>query len=236
MTRHLTLLFLVLLGVTLFPQISQAQRFLGSGHFMLGFPQGEFKENVDNIGFGGGFFVGLGIGQAPVVLGLEGNFMIYGRETRREPLSTTIPDVTVDVTTTNNFFAGHAVLRLQAPGGNLRPYVDGLIGFNYLATETTVDDEGRFDDDPVFSSTNFDDAGFSFGAGGGLMVKLVDTETDNGTPFDVLLDLRIRYLIGSEVEYLREGSIRRENGQVDFDTLLSKTDTFLFQVGVAVVF
>jgi hypothetical protein len=63
-------------------------------NFTLAFPQGEFKDNVDRLGYGGSlqflFFdpqPGL-----PVSFGLNLGYLNYGSESRREPFSSTIPD------------------------------------------------------------------------------------------------------------------------------------------------
>ncbi|MEM6335407.1 MAG: outer membrane beta-barrel protein [Bacteroidota bacterium] len=215
---------------------AHAQNFQFGGHLMLGVPQGEFADNLDTQGFGGDLFFGVGLGNAPVVLGIEGGFMIYGSESRRVPFSTTIPDVTVEVTTTNNFVNGLLVLRFQPQVGSFRPYADAVAGINYLSTETQVDDEDGFDDRAVFQSTNFDDLGFAYGVGGGVAFKLFSSTRNDGSPFDFFLDTRVRYLIGSETEYLREGDIERTPTGIRFTPSESKTDVLFFQLGVNVVF
>ena len=52
----------------------------------------------------------------------------------------------------------------------------------------------------------------------------------------VFIDLRIRYMKGGEAEYLKEGSIRRENGKVAYDVEQSKTDLLTFQIGAVLTF
>ena len=47
------------------------------------------------------------------MIGADLAFMIYGSETRQEPFSLTIPDVTVEVETSNNIVLLHALARLQ---------------------------------------------------------------------------------------------------------------------------
>jgi hypothetical protein len=61
-------------------------------------------------------------------------------------------------------------------------------------------------------------------------------DDDNLEIQEVLIDLRLRYLAGSQAEYLKEGSIRREAGRVVYDVRTSKTDLLSVQVGVAVRF
>ena len=220
---------------------TKAQEFDGGINFMLGFPQGGFSQNVDNTGFGIGGYFGVLIPNSPVMFGGDLGFLIYGNESRKEPFSTTIPDVTVDVETSNNIVLGHLFLRLQAPAGPIRPYMDGLFGFNYLFTQTRIENEQGINEE-VASSTNIDDIALSYGIGGGLQIRVYDgTKKMNQSPgkrdiAGVFIDLRIRYMKGGEAEYLKEGSIRRENGKVAYDVEQSKTDLLTFQIGAVLTF
>lgn len=198
----------------------------------LGFPQEEFKENVDNVGYGLSGHFGYQIPNTPVSIGTSIGFLIYGRETRREPLSTTIPDIIVDVETTNNILTGHLLLRVQPSmqSAILRPYLEGLFGFHYLWTETKIQD---WDDDDEIGSKNYDDAAMSYGGGGGVMIRVYEgvKENSDGT-FSVNIDLGFRYLYGGEAEYLKEGDIKRENGVVTFTPSKSTTDLLVTNIGV----
>ena len=95
--RMLILIFLAL-GV---PQI-YAQSWEVNLNFITGFPQNEFGDNVDNVGLGGGGGFGYHLGSNPILVGGEFSFLIYGSETQRVPVIITIPNVTVDVQTSNN--------------------------------------------------------------------------------------------------------------------------------------
>jgi hypothetical protein len=209
---------------------------------MIGVPQNEFADHVNTGGgFGGEFLYAPGAG--PFALGAAFNFLNYGSETRREPFSTTIPDVEVDVTTTNSIILGHLMLRAQAKSGPIQPYVDGLLGFDYLFTETKIEDDDWDDDDyddAIASTTNFDDTAFSYGFGGGCMVRVWqgDINKEEGEPknMQVLVDMRCHYLRGGEAEYLKKGSIRRENNKVHYDVTKSETDLLLVKIGVSVSF
>jgi hypothetical protein len=241
--RPFTTIFTLLSGLLLLQAftslvLAQPITYQAGGHFLVGSPKGEFGRVVGHKGLGGSLFGGVHFGAVPVLLGLEGSFMIYGHETREEPFSLTIPDVRVDVTTTNAYLTSHLLLRLQPGTGFIRPYLDGLVGINHLTTNTSISGDDYYDeyDGGGFSSNHVNDTGFSFGTGGGVMIKLADTLTEEGHPLDVLLDLRIRYLIGGRAEYLREGDIYRDLGVVEFDTYRSKTDAVFFQIGVALSF
>lgn len=213
----------------------------GSIHFVLGVPQGDFRDNVDDLGFGLDFFGGLGFGQSPLVVGLDLGFLVYGREVRNEPFSGTIPDVRVDVETTNNILKSHVVLRIQPPSGTIRPYLDGLFGLKYLFTQTRIENEGFGDQEPIAQSTNFDDVALSYGVGAGIAVELYRPRRTNQdgepNPLDALeLKLGAQYLFGGEADYLREGSIRRQNGNVTFDVTRSRTTLLVPQLGVSLRF
>lgn len=209
----------------------------GSISVLIGIPQGAFRDNVDRPGFGVDVFGGIGVGQAPVVIGLDVGFLVYGRERRSEAFSSTIPDVRVDVETTNNILQSHFVLRLQPPEGAIRPYADGLIGFKYLFTQTQINSERFDDDDPIASSTNFDDFALSYGIGGGVDIDVYRPGPDKETELSaVAIRFGAQYLLGSEAEYLQEGSIRRTNGSLTFDVDRSRTTFLEPYVGVSVHF
>lgn len=216
----------------------------GSVGFIVGVPQGAFRDNVDDLGFGVDVFGGLGFGQSPVVLGLNVGFLIYGREKRKAPFSTTIPDVTVEVTTTNNILKSHLVLRVQPPEGTLRPYLDGLFGLKYLFTQTRVENEGFGQQEAIAQSTNFDDVALSYGLGGGVAIELYrpqPTTPEKKTIEALELRLGAEYLFGSEAEYLREGPIEDINGngrieESELDVQRSRTALLVPQLGVSVRF
>jgi hypothetical protein len=210
----------------------------GGLSFMLGFPQGEFSDNVDNTGYGLSGELAYKPRMWPFSIGGSLAYMIYGQEKRTEPFSYTIPDVFVDVITTNSILSGHILLRAEVPRGPIRPYVDGLLGFNYLFTETKI--EG-YSDEPIAKTTNLDDAVFSYGGGGGILIKIFGDETAlrkarlGRSPL-VFIDLRLRYLLGGEAEYLKEGSIGRVGTTVVYDVIQSKTDLLTFHIGVTAEF
>lgn len=230
-------IIVILVLILVSPNLSAGSyppQFQAGINFLLAFPQDEFNEIVDNAGFGiGGEFL-YSFPLIPLSIGLSGGYIIYGSETREERFSLTIPDVYVDVSTTNNIAQGHFLMRAQPGQGSVRPYMDGLIGFHYLYTRTTVKDQG--DGEDVASSTNFDDFAFSYGGGGGLMISLYRNMREENGLEAVNLDLRLRYLFGSEAEYLKEGSISIENGNVSYNVNKSATDIITFQIGVTLEF
>ncbi len=223
-----SLFFTVVLLIGLLAGCGQAQtRFQAGVHLAAGLLQGEFKQNTGNDGYG---LTGEFLYAPPrsiFSVGVDIGFLIYGMETRHQPLSSEFPDIDVDVTTDNSMVLSHLLLRIQNREGRFRPYVEGVVGLNYLFTQTRIEDADDWNDDwdnDSFSTTNFDDTAFNYGAGGGLQ-WLVHKNT-------VALDLRARYLAGGEARYLKKGSIHREKGKVTYDVKESTTDMVLIQLGV----
>ena len=241
------LLLLVLLAST---AALHAQPHLAHGGVALGVLQGAFADNVGTYGGGGSVGYLYQPAGLPLAFGVEAGFILYGQDTYREALLST---VFVEVETTNSIATGHLVLRAVPPSGTIRPYAEGLFGFHYLFTQSQVrqDDD---DQDTGITDTNFDDAVLSGGGGLGALVRLTRGVSDGGQPYALYLDVRARYLWGGFGDYLGAGDITRDddndgfididenqNGQVDdFEVARaassSRTDLFLPQIGLALRF
>jgi len=213
------------------------QPFQASAYFSLGFPQSEFRNNVDQIGYSGVGFFAYNFRNSPFLVGISLGLLVYGSETRQEPLSLMVPDVMVNVTTTNNIFLCHFLLRVQPQEGMIRPYLDGLIGFNYLYTDTRVKGRNDIGYETIASSNIYNDLALSYGAGSGLMIQLFSKQrSQKSGSFAMYLDMAVRYIKGGKAEYLKEGSIRLENDQVLYDVSRSTTDLFTGYIGVSFSF
>ncbi len=233
----MTLTAFVFIAIGCSSTIAAETNFLGGIHFNSGFPLGEMKDQIDRNAYGIGGQIFFAPSKSPLAIGIELGYMNYGNESRREPFSTTIPDVTVNVETSNNIVQAFLVLRGQMPQGPIQLYGDAIVGLNYLFTETKITDSD-LPGEEVASSTNSDDAAFAYGFGGGIMVPVFTRKLQNedGAPIQVLLDAGVRYVMGNEAEYLKKGSIRRIDGAVIYDPVRSKTDMMRLHVGVMVRF
>lgn len=197
------------------------------GGVALAFPVGEFGNFVD---FGGGLngFAVINLDRAAVLgLRFEGSFMLYGTETVQRPLSLTIPEVAVDVTTQNFIVALGMGPHLSLSRGPVEPYVFGTLGFSYFATESSA--RGAADYAPFASSVNFDDITFAIASGAGLLVNL----SSGRKP--VALDLGVEFFQNGRTRYLREGSLRQSgDGTITFTPIESETDMLVVRFGVSV--
>jgi len=205
-----------------------------------GLPQGEFKDNVENNGFGftGDFLYHLS--GSPLRIGGSLSYVIYGSDTRKEPFSYTIDDVFVDVTTTNSILLGNIIFRIQTKSAPVMPYGEGLFGFSLLTTDTRIENENLGEE--IASSNNLSDITFNYGGGAGLKIRVYQNKnndrrniSDNGIS-SAYIDLNFRYLRGGEAEYLKKGSIRHENGKTIYDKKKSTTDINIITAGVTLSF
>jgi hypothetical protein len=209
---------------------AHAQRIQFGVDFTTVIPTGDFRKNVPNNGYGVGVQWMIGLGQKPLFLGFDAGFATYGSDEHKEPISETIPELRVKVRTNNNITLTHLLLRAQPRTGSVRPFADALVGFKYLSTDTAILNDSN--DEELTSTKNLSDLVFSYGFGGGVQVRLGRV----GRSGDICLDTKVRYLRGSRADYLKEGSIRRENGSVFFDVLSSRTDVVTVSIGVTVRF
>ena len=199
-------------------------------HGIFGVPVGEFSDFVGLTGGLGGEF-SYRFGDTPIRLGGQMTWLQYGRETRLAPLSLTIPDVLVDVTTSGNILASHAIVRVQPFTGRFRPYVEGLLGFGVVFTQTSADlSNDRFSGDS-FSTTNQSAVALSTGGGGGVMIGML---AGQGMRLD--LDVGVRYLYGGEVDYLVRTSRRSAPGVAGLERVRSRTDVVAVLAGIVIDF
>ena len=103
-------LIVAALLVLMSPVLAHGQVNVG-GYFTIALPQGEFDENVENNGYGLTGQALFSVPGSPVAIGASFGGAIYGSETRREPFSLTIPEVTVEVKTHNYILPGHLVMK-----------------------------------------------------------------------------------------------------------------------------
>jgi len=216
-----------------------------TGALTISTPRGEFDDNTDTgFGFTGGYVRSLS-SNGVAGIGLSGSFMGYGSTSRRVPLSTTIPDITVDVETSNNTAFLLGVFEIRVPAG-VQPYLQLVGGGGFFYTTTSLQDTRT--DETILSDTNQSDATWVWGGGGGLRFRVWEAKPDpqedaprpggRTSVSRAYVDIGARYLKGNEVEYLKEGSLVTDDGEFDIDPRLARSEieAVQYQIGVTVTF
>lgn len=201
------------------------------GGFMVGSPRGEYKDFNPQTGFGlqlQGMLISPSE-YSPFGIGMDIGFLIYSSDTERRPFSHTIPDVGVDVNRTNSMANLHFVFQVAPFQGPIQPYGEVYGGGSYFFTTTSI--ESDYFDKHITSDVNYDDFAWSYGAGGGLKILLVDSDFDSP---EIFLDFKVRYLSGSRAKYLTKNDvvINDRTHTVTYFPRESETDQLTFTIGV----
>ncbi|HDP99989.1 MAG TPA: hypothetical protein ENN22_12505 [bacterium] len=106
-------------------------------NFLVISPESGFKENVDRLGYGLAGKFGVKLGDSPFYGGLALGVATYGSSSYKDYLIT--PLVPVEAKTSNNLLFSELLLQARTSMGAIQPYVEGMLGFNYLWTETKIE-------------------------------------------------------------------------------------------------
>lgn len=222
-------LFLLALTVVLHAQDRLYPQFHVNGNFQIGIPLEDFRDQLDDIGFGGGGLFLVQAGNTPLAAGVELSIMGYAIEKARYSVRVGGFLKDYELQTSSNIFLGHVVLRFQpATSFPIKPYFDGMLGFKNLFTSTTLTD--RDIGETLESGTDKSDWAFSYGGAAGLQIILSQNS-------GIVLDLRCAYLPGSNASYLTRkkdtGSNPDYNDPIEaFEQKTSPTLLLLPQIGI----
>ena len=210
--------------------VSDGLRRSAFGIALLGLaPRGELADNVSFAGgIGGSYLLRFGP-SGEVSIRADLGYMVYGHEKYRTTLGGgPLGLISVDVVTTNNIALGGLGLQVGAPGRSIRPYVNAMGGFSYFFTESSV--EGTNNSEAFASSTNYDDGGFAWAAGGGLYIPVSRKRAV------VNIDLGVRWLDNGKRDYLRDDGITFEDDEVQFNPVRTEAKGIVFSLGVGIGF
>lgn len=229
----------IFIAFLLFSQISFAQtaeKFQVGLHGNIGFPVGEFRENVSNSFGGTGWGAGMnflinpkkGGTYSPVYIGIEGNYMNLGRD--KTPESTFLPQLK----TTFNYFNVGPLFRLflSDKEEGFVPFLDGFVGMKVLSSRTQVDNsilDTVLDQEYLESllSTNYE--GLGYGVGVGFYKRKIKEDSDNG---NVSFYMRLLYQYGDRINYVKRGSVEVDSeGAITYETGKTETSILSIQFG-----
>ncbi len=192
-------------------------------------PVGEFDRYVDT-GWGVGGALRLKPSAAsPLSLRVDLGFVNYGRERKPVCFGGGVGcRVELDLTTSNNIFAGSIGPELELPVGPIRPYANAGVGLAYFATESSVEGSTG-SQEPFARTTNYDDGSFAWSAGGGVRIPFHTRRTP------IALDIGARYLDNGRVSYLTEGAIEDQpDGSLILHPTRSEANLVVYRIGVSI--
>ena len=211
------------------------------------FPQGEFKEEGVPAGIG----LDINAMYYPVkelAFGLNLGGSNYGYSQRKIPASYFTDLVTITEKTFNEIFFGHLFFKILPFQGNIKPYLEGLVGLKNLSTRTELVSNSydctEEEEDPdycqIAESTNATDTALSYGFGLGLEIKLLENKKNDSNQI-ISFFINGRYLWGGHTKYLKKGSIIYSDPndgpvQTTFNWNESKTDLLQLNLGISVYF
>ena len=222
-------LLLLLFAASVSAQERSYPSFQMNGNFQVGIPLNDFRDNLDEIGFGGGLQFLMHLGDSPLAMGADLSILAYATEHAR--FSARVGGFTrnYELRTTSHIFLGHAMARFQPRlNGPIHPYIDGMLGFKNLFTSTSLTDRSL--GETLESDTDQSDWALSYGGAFGIQISF-------GAEKNVVLDLRCAYLPGQNATYLvrREepfGGFEYDDPIEAFEERTSLTNLLLPQIGV----
>lgn len=225
---------IICLVIILMPVVSAAQSFNLDVGFALGTPMGSFQQSLDRNSYGIDMGATYQIPYTPIHVGGGLVYQNYGWTERSEYFSPDIQEIKLRVRTTNNMVTPHFLMRIEPDMGIFGPFLEGMVGFNYLYTESSVLDDWA--EDEIASSVNYDSYTSSYGIGGGMKFKLYEGYDNDGDFFGVSLTVKAKYLLGGEANYLKEGGLTRNRRGLNYDISRSRTDISTFNIGLTFSF
>jgi len=201
-------------------------------------PQGAFRDSltkigVDPPGLGFGVHAGYYFDPIPVSIVLNADYLIYSVDRKRYRNWSD----TTEYETQSNAIPFNVAIRLQPNFESwIFPYAEAIIGgsvFNGSYERRTYNGERDYD----VSSTQRDVSWeLQYGAGAGVMVKVVDIIDLPNTLERVLIDVRMRYLSSSSISVTSYQLVGTGSTYRAVNTTVKNPSSVLFTVGIVAMF
>ncbi|MFP4527972.1 MAG: hypothetical protein ACLFQX_05435 [Candidatus Kapaibacterium sp.] len=216
-----------------FDNLPPGRYFMGEIGFQLNFPRGDYKRQNNHVAFGIGGCLAFPIKGIPLYAGLDMNYNIFEFTRTYEPWNTDGFYGYYDTETFYQIASIHMLARLQPEYGPILPYLDFLVGGNFLWTRSSIDLEDYYDDDSDLSSNYVTfDASWSFGIGIGAMIKISNYGDDENSDNGLYLNGGVRAMFGTSAEYATTENKQILDDEVVYELQRSRTDMYTFRMGI----
>jgi hypothetical protein len=227
--------------LTTFTGGNELTTFQGAITFNGDLPQDEsFQAIAGDRSLGIGGYFGYNVPNIPFYVGADLGLFLYGSERTTVPFSRTVgPVVNLEVETANYVFRPALSLRYQSASGGLRPYAEGLVGLNYVFTQTSLDDDRPGLDQTIATEVNTGSTSLAIGLGAGTDIVFAANKNASKT---LALTVGVQYLNSGDVEAAAPGRIVDENGDLRLseDEIgiqdVEDTSSFAFKIGLSAQF
>jgi len=237
------LLFISVLLLSIIQSTATAQELELGFNGRMALPQEQFGENINSPGGGLNVFALYRFDDIPFGLGLDFSFMDFGTLSHTLPRNSTENDLSLNIQNSFRTNQAMAITRIHQRSGILQAYVEGLAGFNFFFSETTVTGRGQNSSNTETTQSEFKNIAFSWGGGAGMLIRLHENR-NHGTWIQrrdnlraSFLSIGFRYLHGSEAEYIQDGAFHSntQNGILN-NSRRTSTDLLMVQFGFGFVF
>ena len=201
--------------------------FLGL-HPTVSIPIGNFGDNTNRVGLGGGFEFLINLNQTPFYMGIASTFSNLGHEA----YDFVDPNGFELVWKTNSsLLDGHFLIQYEPPfKANFQPYLMAKIGVNHFFTISRLIDEVTGDENDILERYVDDNStGLSYGGAIGTLIPLDKN-------WRAMLNIRASYLKGANASYyskLADFTVAGDSLDA-FDLMESDIDMIRLEVGVLV--
>ncbi len=201
--------------------------YLGA-NFVAANAVGNFSQYV-NDGYGGEFWVRKPLDDSGwVSLRADLGFVVYGYQS--DPVCMAAPigcQIQVDLTTTNNIVYGGIGPEFAIPSQVARPYVNGALGFSYLFTTSSLEEE--FGGDDFGDTKHLGDGVVSAKVGGGVEFQV------KGGRVPLYIDMGVRYHHNGVAQFLTKGDIvNHANGDITIYPNRDEANILTYRIGMTI--
>lgn len=203
-----------------------------NGFFGIAFanmvPQNDYFDNFSKSGQGFSVLGGYYYDPAPFAVGGQFDMIFNGSDEKRykyeRPGGWGWGEDTVQ--TQSTVIGLGAFFRMQPKIKDLAfPYLEAIAGMTMFSTSASYNPNSDFED----TKDRFNVA-FHYGVGAGVMLQLADFITLPDSRVMMTLDVKLRYLFGTETDYYK---VRiNEDLSVDFDKFNTETDMVTTLIGL----
>ncbi len=172
------------------------------GGFLVGNPQGAYRDSLrslgaPNVGYGFAFTGGYIFHPIPVGFTIDGGVLFMGGDTKERIEPSGFFRDTIQVSTQTSVIPLSVSFRVQPDVETwLYPYAEVIGGVNLYMSRYSVSRSNLGE----VASDSRSDAGWTYGLGAGMAVKLADMITLPDELQRITIDLRFRYIVGGQTQ------------------------------------